>query len=180
MKTYTIIGGVNGVGKSKLLGVLRTEKHDLGHIIDTNHPAARSDGGALAEQIDESLSSGICFTQETTLSGHHVLQTVRRALDAGYYIRLYYVGLDSVDESLVRIRSRVAKGGHDVPAEHVRQCFATRFFDAARILPYCSEATFYDNGNGFAAVALYRNGELLPNGRCSPQWLRELEAILAK
>ncbi len=186
MKIYTIIGGVNGVGKSSLLGVLCTEMHDLGHIIDANHPAARFDDGAIpqgktiTEQIDECLRDGICFTEETTLSGCHTLQTVRRALDAGYYIRLYYVGLDSADESLARIRSRVTKGGHDVPTELVRQCFAARFTDVARILPYCSEATFYDNDNGFAAVALYRNGELSPIGHCSPQWLCELEAIWAE
>ena len=28
------------------------------------------------------------------------------------------------------------------------------------VLPYCNEATFYDNENGFAAVAQYRNGLL--------------------
>ena len=158
--------------------------HDLGRIIDVDRLVTRSGGDAIAggklavEQIDECLRDGICFTQETTLSGHRTLQTVRRALDAGYYIRLYYVGLDTVDESLARIRNRVAKGGHDIPAERVRQRFATRFSDVARILPYCNEATFYDNDNGFVAVATYRNGELSPIGHRSPQWLAELEAAL--
>ena len=30
MKIYTIIGGVNGVGKSSLTGVLNSERDDLG------------------------------------------------------------------------------------------------------------------------------------------------------
>ena len=30
MKIYTIIGGVNGVGKSSLTGVLASESNDLG------------------------------------------------------------------------------------------------------------------------------------------------------
>lgn len=34
MKTYTIIAGVNGAGKSSLTGVLRTEITNLGKIID--------------------------------------------------------------------------------------------------------------------------------------------------
>ena len=34
MKTYTIIAGVNGCGKSSLTGVLRTEIDNLGKIID--------------------------------------------------------------------------------------------------------------------------------------------------
>ena len=33
---YTIIGGINGVGKSSLLGVLSAETTELGIIIDTN------------------------------------------------------------------------------------------------------------------------------------------------
>lgn len=184
MKTYTIIGGVNGVGKSSLTGVLRTEMHDIGRIIDVDKLVSQSGGDAIAggklaiAQIDDCIRDGICFTQETTLSGHRTLHTVRRALEAGYYIRLYYIGLDSVEESLSRIRNRVAKGGHDIPEERVRQRFDTRFADVAQILPYCHEATFYDNDNGFLAVATYKNGELSPIGRRAPRWLSELEAAI--
>ena len=35
LKTYTIIGGVNGAGKSSLSGVLKTQKN-LGYIIDVD------------------------------------------------------------------------------------------------------------------------------------------------
>jgi predicted ABC-type ATPase len=34
LKQYTIIGGVNGVGKSSLSGVLRHQLPDMGLIID--------------------------------------------------------------------------------------------------------------------------------------------------
>ena len=33
MKAYTIIAGVNGVGKSSLTGVLKAERNDLGCVI---------------------------------------------------------------------------------------------------------------------------------------------------
>ena len=36
MKTYTIIGGVNGVGKSSFTGVLKERTIDLGTIIDVD------------------------------------------------------------------------------------------------------------------------------------------------
>ena len=36
MKTYTIIAGVNGTGRRSLTGVLKTEKTDLGRIIDVD------------------------------------------------------------------------------------------------------------------------------------------------
>ena len=36
MKTYTIVAGVNGTGKSSLTGVLCTEITNLGKIIDVD------------------------------------------------------------------------------------------------------------------------------------------------
>ncbi len=42
MKVYTIIGGVNGTGKSSLAGVLRTQLKDLGRIIDVEKLTAKN------------------------------------------------------------------------------------------------------------------------------------------
>ena len=108
MKTYTIIAGVNGSGKSSLTGVLRRETNDLGVVIDVDRLAAANGGnnilaGRLAvSRIRECLSRGVCFTQETTLSGALTARTARQARDLGYIVRMYYVGLDSAEESLLR------------------------------------------------------------------------------
>ena len=73
MKTYTIIGGVNGTGKSSLTGVLKTQKTDLGRIIDVDKITAQNGGSAIQggkialERIRECLDKGLSFTQETTL-----------------------------------------------------------------------------------------------------------------
>ena len=40
MKVYTIIGGVNGTGKSSLTGVLRAQRNDLGVIVDVDRITA--------------------------------------------------------------------------------------------------------------------------------------------
>lgn len=180
MKTYTIIAGVNGAGKSSLTGVLRTEITNLGKIVDVDKIIAKCGGNIIEggkksiELIEECLEKEICFTQETTLSGHRILKTVKRAIEKGYYIRLYYVGLNTVDESLVRIENRVRKGGHNIPDYDVKRRFQKRFEDLIAVLQYCNEATFYDNENGFVAVAEYKNGEILQIGSLKPQWLEEL------
>ena len=180
MKTYTIVAGVNGSGKSSLTGVLRTEMTNLGKIVDVDKMIVRCCGNVIEggkksiELIDECLEKEICFTQETTLSGHRILNTVKKAIEKGYYIRLYYVGLNSVEESLVRIENRVKKGGHNIPDSDVKRRFNKRFEDLVTILQYCDEATFYDNENGFVAVAEYKNGEILQIGNLQPQWLKEL------
>ena len=180
MKTYTIIAGVNGAGKSSLTGVLRTETTSLGKIIDVDKIIAKCNGNMIdwdkksIELIDDCLDKEICFTQETTLSGHRVFNTVKKAIEKGYYIRLYYVGLDTVEESILRIENRVKKGGHNIPDSDVIRRFEKRFEDLTMILPYCDEATFYDNENGFVAVAEYKNGEIMQIGSSRPQWLKEL------
>ena len=180
MNTYTIVAGVNGAGKSSLTGVLRTEMTNLGKIVDVDKMIVRCGGNVIEggkksiELIDECLEKEICFTQETTLSGHRILNTVKKAIEKGYYIRLYYVGLNSVEESLVRIENRVKKGGHNIPDSDVKRRFNKRFEDLVTILQYCDEATFYDNENGFVAVAEYKNGEILQIGSFKPKWLEEL------
>lgn len=184
MKTYTIIGGINGTGKSSLTGVLRTELGDLGKIIDVDklniiHGDIISGGKAAVKLINECLGKGICFTQETTLSGHKTANTAKAALERGYYVRLYYVGLNSLEESLKRIQNRVAKGGHDIPRENVERRFKTRFADVAAVLPYCNEATFYDNENGFRTVAKCKNAELDFVGNNTPEWMVELSKYLS-
>ena len=187
MRTYTIIGGVNGVGKSSFTGLLKEQRSDLGIIIDVDKITAELGGNTLAggkaalKKIQECIDKGVSFTQETTLSGRHTEATARRLLEKGYRVRLYYIGLNSAAESLTRIANRVKYGGHDIPCqdgERGERRRAGRWEAGGRILPYFDEAEVYDNSNGFALVAEYRNGELRPVGEDSPQWLKELRAYL--
>ena len=74
MKIYTIIGGVNGCGKSSLTGSLKAERTDLGIIIDPDKIAAEfggdvyEGGKAAVDRLEKALEDGLSFTQETTLS----------------------------------------------------------------------------------------------------------------
>ena len=184
MKIYTIIGGVNGVGKSSLTGALKTERTDLGTIIDVDKITVNLDGNRILggkkaiSIINECLEKNICFTQETTLSGVKTQKTILKAREQGYYIRLYYIGLDSALESEKRIKNRVEKGGHNIDSEDVNRRFLSRFDDLKRILPYCDEAIFFDNENGFVEVAEYKNGEILLKGSYKPDWITELKESL--
>ncbi len=160
MKLYTIIGGVDGVGKTSFLGALKGLCRDLGMV-----------GGG-----EEWLEKGVSITQETTLSG---FRTARKAHDLGYSVRLFYVGLDTAQESLERIQNRVRRGGHDIAHDDVLRRFEGRWEAVAKVLPYCDTAEFYDNDNGFELVAEYRNGELLQVGDRQPRWIMELREYLS-
>lgn len=95
-----------------------------------------------------------------------------------YYIRLYYIGISSAEESIARIANRVKKGGHNIPAEDVKRRYENRFENLAAILPYCDEVHFYDNENGFVDIGEYRNGRLIYNNDNIPEWLKKLKMYL--
>ena len=186
MRVFTIIGGVNGAGKSSLSGVLSAESSELGIIVDTNKLTAelggdRIKGGKSAIAIiDDCLEKRVNFTQETTLSGVRTLKTIQKARDLDYFIRLYYVGVSSSDESIKRIKNRVEKGGHDIPAADVERRYLKRFDDLAKVLPYCNEVRFFDNENGFVEKGEYRNGQLITKGENIPLWHRELRTYIER
>lgn len=106
MCTYVIIAGVNGVGKSSLRGILEGQGVLLGHIIDAYAIAKKNNfdnikAGIMAvDEINYCLENNLSFTQETTLAGHRTIKTIRQARKQGYDIVMYYVGLNSKEESL--------------------------------------------------------------------------------
>ena len=184
MKTYTIIGGVNGVGKSSFTGVLKERTHDLGTIIDVDKITAELGGNPLAggkaalTKIHDCISRNVSFTQETTLSGYKTEATAKEAKELDYHVRMFYVGLDALSESLQRIENRVKRGGHNIPQDDVERRFSGRWDAVAKVLPYCDEAEFYDNDNGFVKVAEYCNGEFRTVGSDIPNWVAELQRFL--
>lgn len=170
MKTCTIIGGIDGVGKSSLLGVLRAVRTDLGLVIDEKEKAA-------SERFETALKNEINFSYETTLHGEFSKALCRRAKDAGYAVRLYYIALDLVDENLLRIKNRAKNGGSNAVPQEVQAQYFHRFDNLTTILSYCDSADFYDNYNGFVLVARKVDGRIEPIGDYRPQWITQLLSV---
>ena len=175
MKTLTIIGGVDGVGKTSMSGVL-LGRRNIRVIIDADF----TDEETAEQQINAFIKKGIDFTLETTLSDSYILETIKTARDNNYYIRLYYIAVSTAEESIRRIRNRVRKGGHNVSNDIVLTRFKHRFDDLIAILPYCNETFIYDNENGFVEKAEYGNGRLVIKDNDIPEWLAELKKKLTE
>ena len=171
MKEFTIVAGAVGVGKSSFIGALAPLKNSLGEII-------ADDDKTAVRRIQSCLDDGADFTLESTLPGENTLAIIKTATEKGYRITLYYIAVNSVEESLRRISNRVRKGGRDVSAEEVMRSYLHRFDDLPLILPYCDSAQFYDNENGFRYVAEYRNGKVTHAENYHPGWLKELNEKL--
>ena len=70
------------------------------------------------------------------------------------------------------------KGGHGIPESDVLRRYQSRFEDLSRILTYCDEAFLFDNENGFAKVAEYKNGKIRVVGEYKPDWLKKLIEVV--
>lgn len=69
------------------------------------------------------------------------------AANVGLPVRIWYVGLASVDLHLERVRARVARGGHPIPEERIRTRYdrSRENLIRLRLLPHVAELKLFDN-----------------------------------
>lgn len=120
------------------------------------------------------MKDEINFSYETTLHEEFSKELCRRAKDAGYTVRLYYVALDPVEENLLRIKNRAKNSGANTIPQEVQVQYVHRFDNITAILSCCDCADFYDNYNGFALVARKIDRCIEPIGDYHPQWIQRL------
>ena len=63
----------------------------------------------------ECLSNGTDFVFETVFSSAEKMDFLRKAKDAGFFIRIFYVCTESPLININRIAQRYLNGGHEVP-----------------------------------------------------------------
>ncbi len=184
MAIFTIIGGINGVGKSSFSGVLKEQMPDLGFIVNTDEIAkvnciSNIEAGKIALSIiSNSIYECDNFAQETTLSGATTEKNILKAKEKGYTIRMYYIGINNLVENIIRIENRVRKGGHNISVEDVTRRFNKRYDDFLRILPYCDVGEIYDNENGFNKLADIEAGRITNICDIIPDWFAQMLSLL--
>ena len=169
MPTFTVVAGANGAGKSTLTRLGREGFQDSA-VLDPD-AIARSmqetgvvsgsaiDAGRTVLQMAEALlSDRQSFLVETTLSGNTYLRMMARAKALGYTVVLFYVGTTDVSINIVRVRNRVANGGHDVPEEDQLRRYPRSFANLRRAFALADEAVLYDNSTIAGHVELAVKG----------------------
>ena len=185
---YTLIAGINGAGKTSLYTILK-DGADLGVRINTdemitggggdwrdNLEQLRAGRRALT-MINDCIDTGVSFHQETTLPGPTILKYVRKAKAVGFEMRLYYVGVDSLEIDVERVRRRVARGGHGVDERIISKRYKALPENLSALLPYCDLAVFYDNTSRFRQFAIIKHGQLIDFDRDVPGWFFGIHGI---
>ncbi len=103
---------------------------------------------------------------------------VREAKKHRYFVKMYYIGLDSVDECIRRTKNNLSSNG--LSEQSIRFNFEARIECLFAVLPYCDEVDFYDNLNGFRKVAELRNRDILPTGELFPDWFNKIHQHFLK
>lgn len=183
MKRYILIAGVNGSGKSTLYR-LRDEWQNIPRVNtdeilkefgDWRNTTDLIKAGKIAvRKLQEYLSMGVTFNQETTLCGKSVLSTIKKAKPLGYIIELHYVGVNSVEIAKERVSYRVLNGGHGIPSDDIERRYFETFENLKQVLPMCNLAALYDNSEKFRRFAIYKNGELVRLSSQKPEWFERL------
>lgn len=127
-----LLGGANGSGKTTasrqlLQGALRvTEFVNADTIAQGLSGFAPADVGLQAGRVMLQRLRGLAdqrqaFAFETTLASRTFAPWLGRLLRSGYDFHLVFLWLPSAEVAVARVRERVRKGGHDVPASIVRR-----------------------------------------------------------
>ena len=131
---------------------------------DWNSPEAVIKAANKAADLREKFllkKEGILF--ETVLSATDKLDYIKRAKDAGYFIRLFYVGTDHPSINASQIANRVIEGGHDVPISKIISRFTKSIVNCSIIAPLVDRLYVYDNSVEYAEPKLLfraTNGKL--------------------
>jgi predicted ABC-type ATPase len=115
----------------------------------------------------------VSFAVETTLSSRNRLGLIGRAKSRGYVVHLVFVGLDSPERCITRVRSRAALGGIFIPDADVRRRYARSVANAAQAFQSADIAKFYDNsGNGARLILVANAGAVVWQAEPLPAWVR--------
>lgn len=142
-----VFAGPNGSGKSTITKMTRViqpyiNADDIKRATDCTDLEAAELAEEMREYVLELKKN---FTFETVLSTDRNLNLLRRAKEAGYFIRCIYVLTADVNINVHRVMRRYASGGHNVPADKIR----ARYDRALRLIPelieVCDICHIYDN-----------------------------------
>jgi predicted ABC-type ATPase len=190
-----VVAGPNGAGKTSITEqLLRHEwmggceyvnpdyiaRDEFG---DWNAPdAVRKAAVRAAEIREQCVREGRSLAFETVLSMPDKIEFIQRARQAGFFVRLFFVGTDNPSINAKRVALRVMEGGHDVPISKIISRYTRSLANCSVAARIADRAYIYDNSiDNSPAQILFRTsgGKLIKHyGNINPwacEVLREID-----
>ena len=179
-----VIAGPNGSGKTTITSrILKHEWLEGAIYINPDIVAQEKFGDwnsqeAVLKSIkyceslrEDCLQKKQSLIFETVLSAEDKIDFIKRAKEAGFFIRLFFVSTEHPSVNASRIARRVMKGGHDVPISKVISRYYKSIVNCMRASKYADRTYVYDNTEeNCEAKILFR----MTNGKIAKQYREEL------
>ena len=187
-KQLWVLAGGNGAGKTtyyqqflKPRGLAFINADILAKQLDAYHPEKMSYHAArMAEQLRrELLKTGMSFCFETVFSHPSKVDFIAEAKALGYEVILVCIHLENDALNQARVSQRVARGGHDVPADKIITRIPRTLANVRKALPLVDWFKLYDNSSQaqpYRSIAVIKHGKLEIEQGALPHWAQSLLA----
>lgn len=190
-----IVAGPNGAGKTTITeqGLAHTWFHGCEYInpdliARDDFGDWNSDQAVLSAAKEATRRREQCILERRSLAFESVFSApdkivyVRRAIAAGYFVRLFFIGTSDPTINAARVARRVMEGGHNVPIPKIVSRYVGSIASCAEVARDVDRLYLYDNSEDLAPPALVlragggsivrRYGKPLP-------WMAPIVAALA-
>ena len=153
-----VIAGVDGAGKSSVAGeTFRQSGADYYNpdeaarrLVTANPGLNQTEANSAAwhqgvRLIKRCIDERLDFAFETTLGANTIPRLLREAANAGIEIYVWYVGLESPELHIARVKARVARGGHDISEKDIRRRYQHSRLNLIELLPFLRALRIFDN-----------------------------------
>lgn len=156
--TLCVVAGPNGSGKTTTTELLLSNEWGANSLYinpdniaqqefgDWNSPDAVLKAARYATELRYKCLEEKCdFVFETVFSSPEKLAFLRKAHEAGFFIRLFYVCTESPAINVARIAKRYMNGGHEVPISKVVSRYFKSLEMVKQAMSFVDRVYIYDN-----------------------------------
>lgn len=142
-----VLAGPNGSGKSTITKYFEIQ----GTYTNADDVVASTgmDNRDAAELVDKKRYASIDlkedFTFETVLSSDYKIKLLRKAKEEGYFIKCVFVLTTDPLINVMRVRARVAEGGHNVDRDKIISRYYKSLENIKQLMEICDILHVYDN-----------------------------------
>lgn len=175
-----VFAGPNGSGKSTFTELLKPPMIDYINAdeIKKNLKCSDIEAAQIAERHRENhLENMEEFCFETVLSTERNLNLLKRAKEKGYFIRCYYVLTADPMINVLRVKSRVEAGGHDVPEEKIISRYDKALRLVKELVKVCDICHIYDNSEKRPFRIFKKRKEQVYYDECEDWYLEDIQAL---